>query len=75
MWTYWHVYVNALWVPCYPTGKGKDKDSYTLRLEGKGILEIDRYANRWVNALPLPYPAHCHPYSQLCDMYKRVQSP
>jgi hypothetical protein len=61
IWTYWHVYVNTLRVPCYPAGKGKGKDSYPLRLEGKGIQEIDGYANRRVNALPLPYPAHCHP--------------
>jgi hypothetical protein len=44
----------------YPAGKGKD--SYLLHLKGKGIPEIDMYANGWVNDLPLPYPAHCHPY-------------
>jgi hypothetical protein len=41
---------------------GKDKDSYKLRLQGKGIPKIAGYANGRVNALPLPYPAHCHPY-------------
>jgi hypothetical protein len=49
----------------YPAGKGMVKDSYPLHLVGKSIIEIDGYANGRVNALPLPYPAHCHPYSQL----------
>jgi hypothetical protein len=31
-------------------------------LAGKGTKEINGYANGRVNALPLPYPAHCHPY-------------
>jgi hypothetical protein len=49
-------------LPCgYPAGKGKGKDSYLLCLEGKGIQEIDEYANGQVNSLRLPYPAHCHP--------------
>jgi hypothetical protein len=34
--------------------EGKGKDSYLLCLEGKGILEIGRYANGRVNTLPLP---------------------
>jgi hypothetical protein len=46
-------------------GKGNGKDSYPLRLEGRGISEIDGYVNGRVNALPLPYPTHCHPY--LCE--------
>jgi hypothetical protein len=45
----------------YPAGKGKCKDFYPLRLAGKGTKEIDGYANGRLNALPLPYPAHCHP--------------
>jgi hypothetical protein len=51
----------------YPAGKGKGKDFYLLRLAGKGTKEIDRYANGRVNALPLPYPAHCHSYSKSPD--------
>jgi hypothetical protein len=39
-------------VPCYPAGKGKD--SYSLRLKGKGIQEIDGYANRRVMLYPYP---------------------
>jgi hypothetical protein len=46
----------------YPAGKGKGKEFYTLRLSGKGTKQIYWYANRRVNALPLPYPAHCHPW-------------
>jgi hypothetical protein len=45
-------------IPCgYPAGKGKDKDFYPLYLTGKGTKEIDGYANKRVNVLPLPYPA------------------
>jgi hypothetical protein len=40
----------------YPVGKSKGKDSYPSRLEGKGIPEMDGYANGRVNTLPLPYP-------------------
>jgi hypothetical protein len=33
-------------------------------LAGKGTKEIDEYANGRVNALPLSYAAHCHPYAR-----------
>lgn len=41
------------------------KDFYTLRLVGKGIIEIDGHAMGWINALPIPVAIHIrnwHPY-------------
>lgn len=42
------------------------KDFYTLRLVGKGIIEIDGHAIRWINALPIPVAIN--PYSQLASL-------
>jgi hypothetical protein len=50
--------MNSLTCVCsipnrYPAGKGTSKDSYPLHLADKGIVEIDGYANKWANALPV----------------------